>query len=1249
MDRKLTVNIEVIDPRVGDNFGFKVSNDGQYLTFTQSGLPDSNGWNKTYVGSGGTTSVVQVNRFLQLDSDLNIMATQSYGGVTNGTIACVLAPSSIVPINSVSFVGNFTQWTRDNINIITSNRIISVQPTSYTNYGSGLDFYAGKIIEDNTGTSNYIAGSFNNYKGYITNNFVKTNSVGDISIIFRDNMMSNPNASQRGFNSQVKAIAVQADSKVICGGLFTNFNGNARNRIVRLNYLGQLDSTFNVGTGFDSDVNDFAIQSDGKIICVGAFTKYFTTSTTKNRIVRISNLGAIDTGFTTTGLFGGSGDVIECVKLQSDGKILVGGFFTNKIARLLTSGVIDPSFNVGTGFAYSLGNARVFTIEVLTTGKIVVGGTFDSYDGNPCGHIVMLNSDGTFYKSLTLNYGIQDFGAGVVRSIKRDASNNLYVGGNFTNYLVSTLYTATGSLYSIPLSNDITFNFGTAFDGTVYKSTIYNNEIICFGDFTTYKTTNICNSVAKLTLDGEFIDGFTGTTEEISYNAIVLSDGSFIIAGVDNANGIDVSALGYIIKFNNDLTQDVTFNSGEDGFSYKPYNFSFDPEIPFITKKNDDSNIIFGLSNYDGDYNGNSIDFFNPYEGRLICINSNGDYISREQIGRDWYSLYYNNDESRIIFNSVQSSIDGFLQIYNSSFIIQTTLRGVFRSLELSNGNIVIKGEFIDGSSYFDKYGVYSYSFGIISPDGLTSIKENSGVGLNDNSLPNNNIWTDGEFIYVYNNSTGITYNGINVNKLFRLNQDLEIDTSFNYSGNILIKDILFKSNYILLLGDDIEVINYDGDIINSIGDIENNVQNTYDNLVEFNSGPGITYSIVDNVVRMEYEFEDDEVVVTDVFDTPDHVEITYVNESITINEKIKEMVTRSDYNYINDQSGTYSYTNFKIKIYEGGLFSGASASSFKFNITKPKLLSTQSNIYIEISNLIREDFEWEAAYFYSNDITEVNLLPNNVSKWVYIEETNYSGTASVGFNKAYLFAIDGFLYNTEEQGVPNILSNGRKKYINREQTQRVYFQSNFLDTITVTHENGYTFNPIFDVNLTLDNRYYIQSLKIDNSVAGGRWVDYTFTYTDPENDTYDETIRYYFNDRCSDNKYYELIFKNKWGVLESLAVNKRSKLEYNIETEEFYRSIVDINGNYDINRHGLKDRQFMADETYILNTDVMPEYMNDTILDIYLSDEVWLKGDNNIIPVILDKSFTPKYRVDGPITYTFKAKCSHKKIRKIL
>lgn len=190
-----------------------------------------------------------------------------------------------------------------------------------------------------------------------------------------------------GFNTSVHSIALQPDGKILAGGDFTTFNDTTQNRLVRLNSDGALDASFDLGTGFDSQVRSITLQPDGKILVGGFFTAF--NGTTQNRIARLNSDGTLDTSFNIGTGFNGP---VHSIALQPDGKILAGGGFTsyngqtqNKLVRLNSDGTLDTSLDLGTGFSYG-----VISIALQPDGKILVGGLFTKYNGTTQSRIARL-------------------------------------------------------------------------------------------------------------------------------------------------------------------------------------------------------------------------------------------------------------------------------------------------------------------------------------------------------------------------------------------------------------------------------------------------------------------------------------------------------------------------------------------------------------------------------------------------------------------------------------------------------------------------------------------------------------------------------------------------------------------------------------------------------------------------------------------------------------------------------------------
>jgi len=171
-------------------------------------------------------------------------------------------------------------------------------------------------------------------------------------------------------------VVVQPDGKVLLGGDFVSVNGSNQNRIARLNADGGLDGGFTTGAGANATVECLALQSDGRIIVGGQFTSVGGTG--RGRIARLHSGGAVD------GSFGANADgFVLSVAVHSDDKVLLGGdFFTiggisrPHLARLTAGGTLDLAFNPGTG-ANDTVNAVVFQPD----GKVLAGGYFNMMNG----------------------------------------------------------------------------------------------------------------------------------------------------------------------------------------------------------------------------------------------------------------------------------------------------------------------------------------------------------------------------------------------------------------------------------------------------------------------------------------------------------------------------------------------------------------------------------------------------------------------------------------------------------------------------------------------------------------------------------------------------------------------------------------------------------------------------------------------------------------------------------------------------
>ena len=153
------------------------------------------------------------------------------------------------------------------------------------------------------------------------------------------------------------ALALQADGKLLVGGDFTMANGLARSRMARLNTDGSLDQTFSSTSplaGANASILAIVSQTDGRIVVGGSFTNI--NNARHNFLARLALNGAIDTTFNPSA---GPNNPVYAVAetfVGPDRKLLIGGAFTtfnsasrNFIARLNNNGTLGCGLPGGLG------------------------------------------------------------------------------------------------------------------------------------------------------------------------------------------------------------------------------------------------------------------------------------------------------------------------------------------------------------------------------------------------------------------------------------------------------------------------------------------------------------------------------------------------------------------------------------------------------------------------------------------------------------------------------------------------------------------------------------------------------------------------------------------------------------------------------------------------------------------------------------------------------------------------------------
>ncbi|MCD0470040.1 delta-60 repeat domain-containing protein [Flavobacterium sp. JAS] len=461
--------------------------------------------------------------------------------------------------------GSFLTFDGQNQGRLAKVTVDGEHDNSYLSAGVGFDNSVLKILP------------LENNKTMVFGNFTKFNGAPNFRIArLLDNGFSDPsfNLDKSGANNSIRSGVLQSDGKIIFGGNFTKYNDILCNRIVRILPDGRIDTSFNVGTGFNSQVYAMAIQSDEKVVVAGNFTAY-NGSTGLGRIIRLLPDGSRDTSFIV-GL--GADAIIEAVLIQPDGKILVAGRFNSfngntfaRLVRLNSNGSIDSGFNIGNGF-----DKNVYAIALQSDQKIIAGGSFLNYNGIAQKRILRLNSDGSLDVTFESGTG---FSKGDVRSILVQPDDRILVGGTFSgtykntvssrllrllktgNYDVSFDAPINNSLFTMSLTADYRLLIGGSFNSvsgiskhriarlklclhsTTWNGTSWSNGLSSGGkelffkeNFSSLTTANVCSCSID---EGKTVTLLSGNTLGIEFaylglGTLVLEDSASLYQSDDD-------------------------------------------------------------------------------------------------------------------------------------------------------------------------------------------------------------------------------------------------------------------------------------------------------------------------------------------------------------------------------------------------------------------------------------------------------------------------------------------------------------------------------------------------------------------------------------------------------------------------------------------------------------------------------------------------------------------------------------------
>jgi len=364
-------------------------------------------------------------------------------------------------------------------------------------------------------------------------------------------------------DSTVDALAIQPDGKVVVGGQFTSIPGTTLQYMVRLNADGSLDATIDPDvTGFvgSTNVQALAVQGDGKVVLSGFFTAI--GGTPRSGIARLNVDNSLDAVFHPVFEFGEGPAVLQA---QPDGKLLLGGLFTTidgtprfHLARLNADGGLDPDFNPDVeGADVPLDPRDVVALALQTDGKVVLGGLFDTVGGIPRTNIARVNANGS------LDVGFDPAPDKSVNALAMQSDGKVVVGGNFNE--IDNVPRSGIARLDVNGNVDPDFNPNSAGGGVAALAVQPDGKIILGGLFSTINGLPHKN-IARVWPNGTVDSDFTTSVDNLVTAIVVQSDGKIIVGGL--FHNIGVVPRDRIARLNANGTLDTDFDASAGDYVF---------------------------------------------------------------------------------------------------------------------------------------------------------------------------------------------------------------------------------------------------------------------------------------------------------------------------------------------------------------------------------------------------------------------------------------------------------------------------------------------------------------------------------------------------------------------------------------------------------------------------------------------------------------------------------------------------------
>ena len=329
----------------------------------------------------------------------------------------------------------------------------------------------------------------------------------------------------------------------------------------------------------------------------------------------------------------------------------------------------------------------------------------------------------------------------------------------------------------------------------------------------------------------------------------------------------------------------------------------------------------------------------------------------------------------------------------------------------------------------------------------------------------------------------------------------------------------------------------------------------------------------------------------------------------------------------------TLSSSTLKLYCWTGSFSSQPTTAQYTITKSNP---DTNNTIRFEISELVQDYID----VTFDNDYNSISTT----CWWYYTKTNQYSDLDTPTSTTSYGIATKGYTYF--EDGMNSSLSTSKmisNSYLyipeNIQYYVPVYAGPNGVTNVIYYTKNSQgvesvadseTITPLTGVPISETSNQYI--VYVASTVQASK-IELVSTNTNvssysTETNSATETIFPTFT--CSTRyQNYKVSFINKFGAIQDLYFNKKRTDALDVKKDNFITSTLrstTSTATYDTYSPSNIVQDVLSTKTLTLSTGFLREEYNETIRELFQSENVWIRDNNKTLPVIVkDSSFTYK------------------------